>query len=220
NHDQYGGGWRQCASHQQHAMIWNALPRRNAPPFGLDVLADRPHPGFLRGPKGPADRRRTNSRPASRGSPLRRGGIENKRDGKFRPEGRAGRHQMGTRTAAIGRGKGRHHLLAMPRAVFHQSAARIAAGEAPSLSKISHAVMNIDVRSCEFSQIALETEHRRRFGPDLHQANLAHAANRAWIVAALDRRDGVGYVGRQAIFLGFPLDERAIGLSGGRLYWV
>src|SRR5580704_7546551 len=101
----------------------------------------------------------------------------------------------------------------MSGAVFHQGAAKIAAGQTPSLAEISHAVMNVDVGSCEFGQIALETEHRGCFGPDLHQADLADAANRAWIIAALDRRDGVGDVRRQAVLLGFPSYERAVGLA-------
>ena len=101
----------------------------------------------------------------------------------------------------------------MSSAVFHQGAAKIPAGQTPSLAKISHAVMNIDIRSCEFGQVALETEHRGCFGPDLHQADLAGAANRAWIVAALDRRDGVGDVRRQAVLRGFPFNERAVGLA-------
>src|ERR1700682_4360097 len=100
----------------------------------------------------------------------------------------------------------------MSGAVFHQGAAKIAAGQIPSLAEISHAVMNVDVRSCEFGEIALEPQHRGCFGPDLHQADLANAANRAWVVAALDRRDGVGDVRRQTVRRGFPFYERAVGL--------
>ena len=92
----------------------------------------------------------------------------------------------------------------MSGAVFHQGAAKIAAGQTPSLAEISHAVMNVDVGSCEFGQIARKTEHRGCFGPDLHQADLADAAYRARIVAALDRRDGVGDVGRQAVLFRLP----------------
>src|SRR5580704_16394828 len=106
----------------------------------------------------------------------------------------------------------------MSGAVFHQGAAKIAAGQTPSLTEISHAIMDIDFRSCEFRQIALESEHRGCFGPDLHQADLADAAYRAWIVAALDRRDGVGDVGRQAVYRGFPFYERAVGLA--RIWFV
>jgi len=98
-------------------------------------------------------------------------------------------------------------------AVFHQGAAKIAAGQTPSLAEISHAIMDIGFGSCEFGQIALETEHRGCFGPDLHQAHLADAANRARIVAALDRRNGVGDVRRQAVLRGFPFYERAVGLA-------
>src|ERR1700730_922149 len=100
----------------------------------------------------------------------------------------------------------------MSGAVFHQGAAKIAAGQTPSLAEIGHPVMNVNVGSCEFGQIALETEHRGCFGPDLHQADLADAANRAWIVAALDRGDGVGDVRRQAVLRGFPFYERPVGL--------
>src|SRR6202035_4368465 len=100
----------------------------------------------------------------------------------------------------------------MSGAVFHQGAAKIASGQTPSLAEISHAIMNVDVGSGEFDQIALETEHRGCFGPDLHQADLADAANRAWIVAALDRRDGVGGGRPRAVRHGFPFYERPVGL--------
>src|SRR6202045_5277996 len=73
--------------------------------------------------------------------------------------------------------------------------------------------MDIDFGSFEFGEIALETQHCGCFRPDLHQADLADAANRAWIVAALDRRDGVGNVRRQAVLRGFPSYERAVGLA-------
>src|ERR1700730_12692828 len=108
----------------------------------------------------------------------------------------------------------------MSGAVFHLGAAKIAASQTPSLAEISHAVMNVDGGSCEFGQIALETEHRGCFGPDLHQADLADGAKRAWIVDAFDRRDGVGNVRRQAVLRGFPFYKRLISFSGGEFRGV
>src|SRR5256886_7639873 len=100
----------------------------------------------------------------------------------------------------------------MSGAVFHQGAAKIAIGKVPSLPKVSHAIMDVDVGSCEFGKIALETEHRGGSGPDLHKTDLADAANRAWVIAALDRRDGVGDVRRQAVLRGLLFYQRAVGL--------
>ena len=82
----------------------------------------------------------------------------------------------------------------MASSVFHQGAAKIAVGETPSLAKVSHAVMNIHVRLCKFRKVAFEAQHRRCFGPDLHQSNFSDAADGARIIAALDRCDGVGNV--------------------------
>src|SRR5437867_729125 len=48
-------------------------------------------------------------------------------------------------------------------------------------------------------------------GPKTSGTDLG-AANRAWIIAAFDRRDGVGDVRRQAVPRGFAFYERAVGL--------
>jgi hypothetical protein len=63
--------------------------------------------------------------------------------------------------------------------VFHQGTAEIALRHAPRLAEVNHAVMDIDFWFCQFGQSALESQHRRGLGPDLHHADLADAADHA-----------------------------------------
>jgi hypothetical protein len=71
-------------------------------------------------------------------------------------------------------------------------------------------------RFCEFLGAAAKPQHRRRLRPDLHQADLADAADHGRIVVAFDMHDGVGDIGRQPGFLNFLLDHGADGRPEGR----
>src|SRR5437868_15052544 len=93
---------------------------------------------------------------------------------------------MRARTSAVRAGERRHDLLAMTRTIFHQGPAEIAPGEAPRLTEIDHAVMNVDFGFCQFCRASREAEHGRRSRPHLHQTDLADAADRRGIIAAFD----------------------------------
>jgi len=76
------------------------LPRRHAPPIGLDAFGDRLHSCVMSGPKGAAHRR-ADSWPTFRRWRCRQGRVEYERHGNCRGEGRAGRRQMGPRAARL-----------------------------------------------------------------------------------------------------------------------
>src|SRR5260370_4198813 len=62
----------------------------------------------------------------------------------------------------------------------------------PYTTLFRSAVMNIGFRLCEILGAASKPQHRGGLRPDLHQANLADAADDRGVVIAFDVDDGVG----------------------------
>ena len=95
----------------------------------------------------------------------------------------------------------------MARPIFHQGAAKVSACEMPCAAEIEDAVVDVDIGFCEFGIISPESEHRRGFGPHLHQTDLADAADGARVVAAFNEDNGLCDVGGQIGFGCFSFDD-------------
>jgi len=70
--------------------------------------------------------------------------------------------------------------------------------------------MYIDLGPREFGKVPRKTQYERGLWPDLHEADLPRGAARSRVIAALNRRDGIGDVRRQIILFGFASNELLI----------
>jgi hypothetical protein len=85
----------------------------------------------------------------------------------------------------------------MTGSIFHQGSAKVPACQAPCAAQIENALVDVDVGLRELCVMSPKSEHRCRFRPNLHEADLADCANGARIVSAFNEDDGLGYVGGQ-----------------------
>src|SRR3954469_13726419 len=100
-----------------------------------------------------------------------------------------------------------HGLLVVTCSIFHQGAAKVPACEAPCATEVENAVVDVDIGLCELCVISPKSEHRCRFGPNLHEADLADGADGGRIVSAFNEDDGLRDV-RGQIGLGrFSFDD-------------
>src|SRR3954454_7516955 len=90
-----------------------------------------------------------------------------------------------------------HGLLVMTCSIFHQGAAKVPACQAPCAAQIENAIVDVDIGLCELCVMSPKSEHRCRFGSNLHEADLADGANGARIVSAFNEDDGLRDVGGQ-----------------------
>lgn len=118
--------------------------------------------------------------------------------------------KVGTRAKAIIDRPRRHVLLAVTCAVLHQRATKIAFCKIPSFRKVGNPVTDIDVWFKKVRYRSFIAEHGGRLRSNLHEADLANAADPVGVIPALDRRDGICDGGGKASALGLTNDSGKI----------
>ena len=127
------------------------------------------------------------------------------------------RSQMAPRSSAVLGREERHALLPPAPAVFHQSPADIPVCQLPGAGQVSHPETHIRLRLSQAYRFTLVAQQSCGARPDLHQPNLAQAAHRLGIVAALHLSHSISESRRQSTLLSFAGDQREITAARGRV---
>jgi hypothetical protein len=88
----------------------------------------------------------------------------------------------------------------MPGTVLHERPAKVSAGQAPRLGKVTYTITKVGLRLRQIGRCTPEAEQLGCLWSDLHQSDLADSANSSRIVPALNphyrvnkgRRDAIG----------------------------
>src|SRR5215210_1493115 len=108
---------------------------------------------------------------------------------------------MAPRSPAVLDREGRHALLAPARAVLHQSPADVPLRKLPGTGQVRHPETDIGLRLSQARGFTFVAQQGCGPRPDLHQPNLAQAANRIGAVAAFHLSNSVSESRRQPTLL-------------------